>query len=147
MKDVKPTNPKDGAAVSRLDLSLIPSPALAYLALALTEGDLKYGGFNYRAKGVRASVYLAALERHTERYESGEWEDDKTKVPHLASMMACCAILIDGHETGMLTDDRPPKFNMSELLERFEKIVKHMQALYPNKPKRYTQKKERTKTV
>lgn len=142
----KPTNPKDVSATGKLDLSLFPATALAYGALALTEGDLKYGGFNYRVSGVSACVYLGALARHKARYESGEWEDPKTKVPHLASMLACCAILIDATECDLLNDDRPPQpenLDMSELIERLEKIVAHMKTIFPNKPERFT--RENTK--
>jgi hypothetical protein len=136
---LKPTNPKDVAAIGKLDFSLVPAPAIAYLSLALTEGDYKYGGYNYRIGGVLASVYLAALDRHKFKYQSGEWEDSKTLVPHLASMMACCAILIDAHELGVLNDDRPPAFDMAELIDRLSKITTHLKTIWPDGPGRFTE--------
>jgi len=143
----KPTNPKDVAAIGKLDFSLIPGSAMAYLALALTEGHAKYGGYNYRVGGVLASVYTGALDRHKLKYQEGEWQDEKTCVPHLASMMACCAILIDAHEHDVLVDDRPPNeeggFSMSELIERLGKIAQNIKKLWPDGPGRYTQEKQK----
>lgn len=85
MSDHKDTNPKDGAATSRLDLTLFPQTALAYGALAFTEGHLKYGGYNWRDAGVNASVYVAAALRHLTKWYNGEAFDPKTGVPHLAN--------------------------------------------------------------
>lgn len=137
--DLKPTNPKDRAANHRLDLSLFPMTAIAYGALAMTEGDAKYGGYNYRVGGVLVSVYIAALGRHIDKYYNGEWADPKTRVPHLASAVACLAVIIDAHEAGVLKDDRPPKVDMNKLLTEAEEIVKHLHELFPNGPARYTE--------
>ena len=139
LEDTKPTNPKDRLATTRLDLTLFPGTAVMYGALAATEGDCKYGAYNYREAGVQATVYIAALERHMGKYLNGEWEDPKTKVPHLANAIMCIAILIDAHENSMLIDDRPPKSDVAGLLARFEENVKHLQQLFPNGPDRYTE--------
>lgn len=143
MSDMKSTNPKDRAATHRLDLSLFPDTAIAYGALAMTEGDCKYGGYNYREGGVHVSTYVAALDRHMAKYYNGEWEDPKTFVPHLASAMACLAVLIDGHEAGVLVDDRPPVagVRMESLLKRFEVLSEHLHKIFPDGPKRFTEKK------
>jgi hypothetical protein len=137
--DFKPTNPKDKIAISKLDMSLFPTTAVAYGALAMTEGDLKYGGYNYRPGGVLSSVYVAALERHIAKWFNGEEEDPETGVPHLANALACVAILIDSKECGVLKDDRPPKVDMAGLLKRFQEKVKKLQEKFPNGPNRYTE--------
>lgn len=134
--ETKDTNPKDAAATTRLDLSLVPDSAVAYCALAFTEGDLKYGGYNWRVAGVQTSVYIAALRRHIAKYVNGEWADPKTKVPHLANAIACLAVLIDAHEQGNLNDDRPPRQSV-ELYSRFEEIVGHLQTIFPRKATRH----------
>ena len=139
--DWKDTNPKDGAATTRLDLSLFPTSAVAYGALAMTEGDLKYGGFNWRVSGVRSSVYVAALKRHVDKWYNGQDDDPKTLVPHLANGMACIGILIDAIEQGKLVDDRPPRQDVS-LYDRFEKIVGHLQQIFPRRTTRLRQKQE-----
>ncbi len=136
----KDTNPKDRAATSRLDLTLFPSAAVAYGALAMTEGDLKYGGFNYRAAGVCVSVYVAACGRHLAKFYNGEECDPVTKVPHLANAIACLAVVIDSIEHGNANDDRPPKQDVAGLLARFEGNVKHLQEIFTAPPGRYTEK-------
>lgn len=141
MSDSKSTNPKDVEATTRLDISLFPPSAIAYGALAMVEGDLKYGGYNYRVSGVQTSVYYAALNRHMAKYFNGEWADTKTQVPHLASALACVAILIDAHEQGNLNDDRPPQ-QSTEIYERFEGLVAHIQKTFPRRAKRYRAKPE-----
>lgn len=140
MSDTKDTNPKDAAATTRIDLSLFPASARAYGALAMTEGDLKYGGFNYREVGVLASIYYAANGRHMDKWFNGQWADPKTRVPHLANALACTAVLIDAHVQGNLNDDRPPtNENHVQLYESLEPIVAHLQAIFPRKADRYRQ--------
>ena len=139
-KDSKASNPKDNAATTRLDLSLFPRTALIYGVLAFVEGDLKYGGYNYREAGVKASVYLAALERHMSRWEDGEEADPKTRVPHLGSALACIAVLIEGIVAGNMTDDRPPSVGVSRLLDEAERIVDHLQRKIPRRARRVTRK-------
>jgi hypothetical protein len=134
--DHKETNPKDNAATTRLDLSLAPESAIAYMALAFVEGDLKYGGFNWRAAGVQTSVYVAACRRHIAKYFNGEWADPRTKVPHLANALACLAVLVDAHEQGNMDDDRPP-IQSVDLYTRFEENVAHLQKIFPRKRNRY----------
>ncbi len=133
----KDTNPKDRIATTRLDLSLFPVTAKAYGALAMTEGDLKYGGYNYRTSGVKASVYFAAANRHLDKWFNGEWADQDTHVPHLASALACIGVLIDAIECQKLNDDRPPKCDMARLLDDMENNVIHLQKLFPNGPDRH----------
>ncbi len=136
--DTKPTNPKDAAATSRLDLSLFPAPARAYGALAMTEGHLKYGGYNYRDAGVLASIYYAAAGRHLDKWFNGRDIDPKTGVPHLANALACIAVLIDAVECNKLNDDRPPRCDMDRLLAWAEERVAQLQELFPNGRARYT---------
>lgn len=141
MTDFKPTNPKDRAATSRIDLTLFPDTAVVYGALAMTEGDLKYGGFNYRPAGVLASVYVAAARRHLSKWYNGEESDPKTGVPHLASVLGCIAVIVDSIECGVLQDDRPPRVDLADLCNRFEGKVRHLQAIFPEGPERYTELK------
>jgi hypothetical protein len=136
--DGKPSNPKDAAATSRLDTTLFPMSAIALGAMGMTEGNCKYGGYNYRKAGVSVSTYIAALDRHKAKFYNGEWADKKSKVPHLGSMLSCIAIIVDGFVQGNIVDDRPPAQDIDSLLTEAEAIVKHLQKLYPNGPKRIT---------
>lgn len=140
-EDMKPSNPKDAAATNRLDLSLFPATAKAYGALAMVEGDQKYGGYNYRVSGVRASIYYAAANRHFDKWYNGEENDPKTGIPHLANAIACLAVLIDGIEVGNWTDDRPPRAELTKLLADFETRVGKLKEIFPRRAERYTEKK------
>jgi hypothetical protein len=66
----KPTNPKDAIGTEKLPMHLIPGSAKATMALAFLEGALKYGKYNWRVAGVRASIYLDAMERHLEKFKN-----------------------------------------------------------------------------
>lgn len=137
----KPSNPKDMIGSDKVPMSLVTGTTKAYLALAHLEGHLKYGLVNWREAGVRASIYLDAIERHFEKFkDGGEWADEKTKVPHLASIMACCSIILDAHLVGKLTDDRP-KSNQAlpQLIDDLSENVKHLKELFKDhSPRHYT---------
>lgn len=127
MANSKPTNPKDRIAVNKLSMGLVPDTAIAYLALAFTEGGLKYGPYNWRTAGVRASVYDSAARRHLAKWWNGEDRDPGTNVPHLANVMACCAILLDAEVVNKLNDDRPPPIpNPTKLFDDLEKQVEQL---------------------
>jgi hypothetical protein len=139
--ETKPSNPKDAAATNRLDLSLFPATARAYGALAMVEGDQKYGGYNYRAAGVNASIYYAACGRHLDKWYNGEELDPKTGIPHLANAIACLAVLIDGIEVGNWTDDRPPPVDLGRLLSDFESKVGTIKEIFPRRTARFVNSK------
>lgn len=134
----KPTNAKDRVATNRLDMSLFPETAAALGALALAEGDLKYGAGNYRVEGVLASVYVAALRRHLAKWWDGQEDDPITCVPELASVLACVAILVDSQACGKLRDDRPPKGGVAGILASAELNMAELRKLFPNPPPRFT---------
>lgn len=127
--EVKASNPKEAIGSTKLDFSLVPSSAIAYMASAFTEGALKYGAYNWRAAGVRASTYYAAVNRHLTKWWNGESFDPKTKVHHLANAQACLAILLDAELVDMLNDDRPPKAYMTGLIEQLEGTVTHLKKM------------------
>jgi hypothetical protein len=144
----KDSNPKSAAATTRLDVSLFPQTAIAYGALGMTEGDYKYRGYNYRKDGVRVSTYISALNRHMFKFYNGEDADQTTGVPHLASMIACIAILIDGFVQENITDDRPPSVDVAGLLEECSGIVENLQYLFPAAKGQVTQKEvEETQAI
>lgn len=140
-QDMKPTNPKDRAATHRVDLTLFPEPAVIYGAVAMTEGDCKYGGYNYREAGVNVSTYIAACRRHLGKYyDRGEWADEKTGVPHLANALACIAVLIDGHVQSNIKDDRPP-VTRPDLYVWAEQVTKKLREMFKDGPVRCTEEK------
>jgi hypothetical protein len=149
MIDSKPTNPKDVIGSGKLPLELVPDTASAYMATSFLEGALKYGRFNWRIAGVRASIYAAAARRHLHKWWNGEdfdtqidpetGEDIGTGVHHLASVMACCAIVLDAELVGKLTDDRPPRADMAKLISSLDSTVARLKKKFADHhPKQYT---------
>jgi len=135
----KHTNPKDRIGSSKLPLDLVPDTIKVYASLAFLEGALKYGTCNWRAVGVRSSIYKAAAERHLMKWWNGEDYDPKTGVPHLASAIACLGIILDAELCGKLTDDRPPSAPMSDLIDDYSNVVVGLKELFnDHNPRHYT---------
>lgn len=122
-------NPKDIVGSTKVDLALIPASALIACALAMSDGALKYGPFNWREKGkpVQARTYVSANLRHVLSWFDGREElSDDALVHHLAHAMACCAILIDAQAVGNLDDNRPIAGATPALLKAGEGTVKRL---------------------
>lgn len=130
----KPSNPKDLIGSSKVPLGLVPPLTMAYLAVGHLEGDLKYGRVNWREAGVRFSIYLDAMLRHIMKLRDGEWADETTLVPHLASILCSASIIIDAHHAGKLIDDRPKSNEAtSDAIDDLSENVKHLQELFKDK--------------
>lgn len=120
----KHTNPKDAIADSKVPLWLLSPIAKAHWSLAQAVGMVKYGAWNWRKAGVRASVYASGIQRHFDRWLSGEDYDPVDGQHHLGAIMAGCAIILDADAAGMLTDDRPPSVAVGELYADIESRFK-----------------------
>lgn len=57
-------NPKDAIGSTKVPLHLVSPISKAYQAIAHFLGNVKYGAWNWRGAGARASIYRSALERH-----------------------------------------------------------------------------------
>lgn len=137
--NAKSPNPKDLLACEKVPFDLVPTSAVAELATAMAEGALKYGRYNWRVMDVRASVYLAAAYRHLGKYLNGDNYDNETYVNHLASVMACCAIIIDASVCGTLIDDRPPAAPESKHIDGLSKSIQYLREIFKDKsPRQYT---------
>ena len=137
----KPTNPKDIIGSGKLPLELVPDSMVAYASLSFLEGALKYGRFNWRAAGVRSSIYVAAAKRHLAKWWNGEECDPDTKVPHLSSVLACIAIIIDADVSDQLNDDRPPKQRLlpGMIDNDLQELASHLREHFKDHdPKQYT---------
>lgn len=108
MVDSKDTNPKDLIGSTKPGLFCVPSTSLFHLGEAHRDGARKYGPFNWREGGVRASIYLEAFDRHVAAWKEGEQVAPDSGCHHLAHAMACLSILLDAEACGVLQDDRPP---------------------------------------
>ena len=128
--DTKATNPKDDIGGKKLPLDLVPDSLICYAAMSFLEGALKYGKFNWRIAGVRASIYIAAMRRHLAKFVAGEWADPVTRVPHLASVIACSGIILDAQLCGKLVDDRPPMHPTAKLIDGMIGHIDHLKQLF-----------------
>jgi hypothetical protein len=141
MSDSKESNPKDVIGTTKVPLSLVPGIVQAYASIAWLEGKTKYGGVNWREAGVKETVYADALLRHFYKYhDGGEWADQKTNVPHLASIIACAGIILDAQLAGKLIDDRPmSQAGLSQAIDDLSSLVEHLRQLNAEKnPKHWT---------
>src|SRR5262245_34849479 len=71
----KPSNPKDIIGSNKVPVSLFPSTAIALGSITMLNGLCKYGRDNFRAVGVRASIYVDAAMRHLQAWNEGEEVD------------------------------------------------------------------------
>ena len=107
-------------------------------AIALLNGALKYGRANWRVIGVRASIYFDACQRHLAAWFEGEDEDEEG-VPHLASALACIAIIVDAAAAGKLNDDRQVPGGHRAMLDALAPQIARLKELHGEKsPKHYT---------
>lgn len=139
--DSKPSNPKDAIGDAKLALHLVSPIVKCYQAIAHWLGNVKYGAWNYRAGGARASVYVSALHRHIDAWWEGQEVDPVDGTPHLANAMACIGILIDAKHSGKLTDDRPPsrEAELVKVRAEFEALMPKMREQYKDRdPKHWT---------
>lgn len=113
-------NPKDLLGLKKVRLNLVPPSSIIYQALAMQDGAVKYGPYNWRANRVIASVYVDAAMRHIQSWFDGEELASDSQKPHLGHAMACLGIIIDALETGNLADDRPLPGAAAKLIAKWE---------------------------
>jgi hypothetical protein len=135
----KPTNPKDSIGSSKVPMHLWPETATVLGAMGLLDGACKYGRQNYRAIGVRASIYYDAAKRHLNAWMEGEDTDPDSGLPHLAHALASIAIVVDAQAAGKLTDDRNVKGGYRALIDSMTPHVARLKELHKDKhPHHYT---------
>lgn len=135
----KATNPKDAIGSNKVPLHLWPTTATALGSMALLDGACKYGRSNYRAIGVRASIYYDAATRHLSRWFEGEDIDPDSGVSHLGHVLACVAILVDARAAGKLNDDRMVQGGYLDALAELTPLVEQIKEKYKSRdPKHYT---------
>lgn len=119
----KPTNPKDAIGSKKVAVHHVPQHVLQKASLAMLEGAIKYGSYNYRVAGVRASIYYDAFMRHMQAWWEGQDTDPDSGLPHLWKALACLVILEDAKTNGMLNDDRPPKLSNQNWVQELNKMA------------------------
>lgn len=135
----KPTNPKDAVGSDKIPMHLWPETASALGALGMLDGMLKYGRSNFRAIGIRASIYVDATRRHLAAWFEGEDIDPDSGLPHLAHALACLAIIVDAQAAGKLNDDRMVEGGWRPWVQELTPHVARLKALHSAKsPHHYT---------
>lgn len=144
-----PENPKDAIGSDKLPIHLFPATAVALGSLANLHGNLKYGRLNWRAAGIRYTVYLDAIIRHAQAALEGEDMDPESGIPHEAHILSSAAIIVDAAATGQLIDDRNYKGNFwREFVDKWTPHVKRLKDQFKDKkPKHYTIKDNPTEAT
>lgn len=136
---VKESNPKDIIGSDKLPFHLCPTTFIAGIAMAMLEGCLKYGRSNFRAIGVRASIYYDACLRHLIAWFEGEDIDPDSGINHLYKAGACLAVIADAMEAGKLNDDRMIEGGYNKTVAKFAPMIKLLKEKYKDKyPKHYS---------
>lgn len=126
------SNPKQAYGDRKVPLHLVPPALGIYAALALREGAIKYGAWNFRDIDVELMTYVGAIKRHLDAIVDGEWMDPAYEVevdgvmthfpekPHMAGLVASAAILIDCYERESIIDNRPKPGTAANLLDKYK---------------------------
>ena len=109
MSNTKPSNPKDSIGIKKAPMSTVSAAVLAEIGVAMLEGASKYGRHNYRAVGVRGSVYYDATMRHLMSWWEGEDIDPDSGMSHLTKAITSLVVLRDSMIQDRISDDRPPR--------------------------------------
>lgn len=135
---IKDTNPKDSVGIRKAPVSTVSGAVISEMGLGMLEGARKYGRHNYRAVGVRFSVYRDAAWRHLNAWwDFGQDIDPDSGLHHITKALACLAVLRDAMLAGKFVDDRPPPLP-EELLELYNEIAGEIIDRYPDAIEPYT---------
>jgi hypothetical protein len=105
----KASNPKDIIGARKAKVSVVPAPVIYEIGLGMTEGMCKYGRHNFRAIGVRASVYYDATMGHIMDWWEGQDTDPDSQLNHITKALSSLTVLRDAMLQDKWTDDRPPR--------------------------------------
>lgn len=111
-------DPKRDIGSSKASLACLPLTGIVLAGEVMRQGAEKYGAYNFRDTDVLCSVYFDAIIRHLFQWWEREDIDEDSGMPHLACVLANCALLLDGWWRDSLTDDRPQSpIDMAKLLD------------------------------
>lgn len=100
-------NPKKAFGLLKPCLHYVPMNVMLAVAKVFELGASKYGLKNWRRQPVDVSTYYSAANRHLIAFfEQGQDVDPESGQSHLAHVVACCLIVMDGLERESLIDDR-----------------------------------------
>jgi hypothetical protein len=138
IQNIKDSNPKDSVGIKKVPFSTVPARVIAEIGLAMLEGARKYRRHNYRAIGVRASVYYDATLRHLMDWWEGADIDPDSGLNHITKALACLTVLRDAMLLDKCVDDRPPKIKQGWVQE-LNKLAEEIINKYPKELEPYTE--------
>lgn len=132
----KPSNPKDALGSGKIYFSVVPPIVLSEVSLGMLDGATKYGRYNWRAKGVRGSIYYDATLRHLTAWWEGQDIDPDSGLHHVTKAITSLIVLRDAMIQGEYIDDRPPSTaNLQTLLDdlngKTANMVESRKNIYP----------------
>lgn len=136
----KETNPKDQVGVKKVPVHVIPAQVVGETGLALLEGARKYGSYNYRVAGVRASVYYDAAMRHLTAWWEGQDIDPDSNISHITKAIASLVVLRDAMLNDKWVDDRPPRVKNQNWVQDQNAKAAEIIERYPTPKPPFTQK-------
>jgi hypothetical protein len=139
---VKDTNPKDAIGCTKPPIANVPLSVISEVGMALAEGQYKYGGYNWRVIGVRASVYWDATFRHIKAWWEGEDTDPDSQLSHITKAISALVVLRDAMIQDNWNDDRPPRSKQTPAMvsEQYKQMLERLKSLQPDPVEGYTQK-------
>ena len=102
-------NPKVGAAQKKFKMSNVPACVLGEVGVAMTEGAIKYGSYNFRSAKMSARTYYDGTMRHLMAWWEGEDIDPDSGLHHVTKAIASLVVLRDSMINETFVDSRPPK--------------------------------------
>lgn len=138
---IKRSNPKDAVGTGKVPFSTVPWPVVAEVGLAMLEGARKYGRHNYRAIGVRASVYFDASMRHMTAWWEGQDTDPDSGLSHITKAIASLVVLRDAMMNDKWADDRAPAVADPNWVAALNAKAKDVIDKYPNAVEPWTQER------
>lgn len=135
--EIKRSNPKDAVGTGKVPFSTVPAPVIAEIGLAMLEGARKYRRHNYRAIGVRASVYYDAAMRHLTAWWEGQDLDPDSGLHHIIKALSTLTVLRDAMLNAKVNDDRPPSMPNPDWVRGLNDKAKEIIARYPNELEPY----------
>lgn len=139
MSGIKASNPKDAVGSKKVGLSRVSMPVLFELDAAMFEGAMKYGRHNYRAIGVRYSVYFDATMRHLAAWWEGQDIDPDSGLHHVTKAIAGLMVVRDAMLQGKVEDDRPPVAANQRFVQDLNDVVATLLEKYPTPVEPWTQ--------
>jgi hypothetical protein len=138
----KESNPKDTVGTTKPPVANIPLSVISEVGMALAEGQHKYGGYNWRVIGVRASVYWDATFRHIKAWWEGEDIDPHSQLNHITKAISALMVLRDAMIQDNWNDDRPPRSKQKpeDVESQYKAMLERLKSLQPDPVPGYTQK-------